>query len=236
MKRILILIGLMANLTAQNAQAQNFDFGKWAGRVIGGVGGFVLGKEACGRLFDGARPENRGFAQGLCAVGGAVAGGLILGELLKSGNDEDVNQYMGAHRQAYTGPIGQRVELNAGGYHGGFTPMRQYRHRDSRQICRVIRYEAYDLQGRPVYRSQIRNNQNRLVTVNYVEKFECRLKDNQWAERPFSASVYVLYNPQQNNHFNQHNGPGYRPPVGGPGFGPGPGGFNPQGQWGSRVR
>lgn len=193
MKRIFALV-LTSHLIVSQAQARDIDWGELFGQVVGGAAGFVLGREACGHLFSGARDHNRGFAQGICAVGGAVAGAVVLGEIMKSGNEQDMNDYMDCHRGAYEGPIGQPVELRAGGYYGHFTPVRQYRHRQSGQICRVIRYEAYDRNRRPVYRSEIRDRNGRRQTVRYVEKFECRSSQNQWRESRYSRDNYEQFN------------------------------------------
>ncbi len=211
MKRIFVGTLAALVLTTTTVQAQT-DWGQLFGRVVGGAAGFLLGKEACGVLFDGARPENRGFAQGICAVGGAVAGAVILGELTKSGNQEDINDYMDTHRQAYSGPIGEPVELRAGGYRGRFTPMNEYRHRSSGRVCRVIRYEAIDSNRRPVYRSQVRDRNNRVRNVSYVEKFECHMGQNQWAERRFEPNRYDRFD--QNDQFQNYPSQGQYPPQG----------------------
>lgn len=207
MKRILTSFIFVQMVAVQGAQAQNIDWGELFGQVVGGAAGAILGHEACGHLFENAHPRNQGFAQGVCTVGGALIGGKILGDLLSNGNEQDVNDYMDCHRQAYSGPIGVRVDLRAGGYQGGFTPMREYRHRSSGRVCRVIRYEAVDRRGRSMYRSEIREGRNsrHMRNVNYVEKFECRIQNDRWEERPFYRDQYDLYDqgPQY---------PGYQPP------------------------
>lgn len=219
MKRILTSFIFAQLVLVPGAQAQNIDWGELFGQIVGGAAGAILGNEACGHLFENARPQNRGFAQGVCAVGGAIVGGKILGDLLSNGNDQDVNDYMDCHRQAYSGPIGVRVDLRAGGYRGGFTPMREYRHRTTGRACRVIRYEAVDRRGRSMYRSEIREGRNsrRMKQVNYIEKFECQVAVDRWEERPYIRDQYHQYNGQSG--YGQGGGyqqPGYRQqPYGG---------------------